>query len=106
MRIENPCKSIFVEVDHIDRCPSNNKPSNLGWLSHSLNSLNKKCKNAVWCKRKKRFRSVVTINRKRKFLGYFFTEDECSAVAFDYKLRLLDTLYNQVLNAENKTTDC
>ena len=101
--VENPCPSIFVEVDHIDRCPSNNKPSNLRWLSHSLNSLNKKCKNAVWCKRRKRFRCLVTINKKRKYLGYFFTEEECSAVAYDYKLRLLNRLYTEILNARDQT---
>ena len=103
--VVNPCPALFVEVDHIDRCPSNNKPENLRWLSRSLNSLNKKSKNAVWNKRRKRFACIVTINRVRHHLGYFFTEEECSEVAFDYKLRMLDTIYHQVVNAQNKTED-
>ena len=101
----NPLPEVFTEVDHIDRDPTNNKPENLRWLTRALNQLNKKCKNCEWCRRKKRFRCFVTISGKRHNLGYFFTQEECSAVAFEFKLRELERIYMEILNAHHENTD-
>ena len=101
----NPLPSVFTEVDHVDRDPTNNRPENLRWLTRALNQLNKKCKNCEWCRRKKRFRCFVTISGKRHNLGYFFTKEECSAVAFDFKLRELERIYLEILNAHNENTN-
>ena len=101
----NPVPSVFTEVDHIDRDPTNNKPGNLRWLSRALNNLNKKCKNCEWIRRKKRFRAFVHISGKRYNLGYYFTQQECSAVAFDFKLRELERIYQEILNAHQQKKD-
>ena len=40
----NPCPRCFQLVDHIDGNSHNNAASNLRWVNHGLNSLNKKRK--------------------------------------------------------------
>jgi hypothetical protein len=66
-------------VDHIDGNKSNNLITNLRAADHSKNVLNAKKnilntsgeKNVHWSKRSKKWFARVTINKKRKYVGYF-----------------------------------
>lgn len=83
--------SIPKYVDHIDRNKSNNKWSNLREATKSQNGANSKRKNKYGYKgiflmssnkRKKIWVARITVNQKRKHLGYFLTAEE-AARAYD-----------------------
>ena len=44
-----------AEVDHIDRCKTNNRPSNIHWASHKENVDNRDCVDQAFEKYKTRF---------------------------------------------------
>lgn len=75
---------VGVEVDHKDRQTLNNRRVNLRPASHTQNRWNieKQANNtsgfkgATWCKTKKRWRAVITVNGKKKALGQFSTPEE------------------------------
>ena len=67
--VPNPRPDIFVEVDHIDRDPNNNKPSNLRWLSRSLNMLNNGARNTGFDSKMNKYYSRVTALKKVFFFG-------------------------------------
>ena len=92
---ENPNDEI--EVDHIDIDKINNHFTNLRWVSRSNNLRNKKKKQGTtskyigvtWYKSYKKWMAAITVNKKRKHLGLFDTEEEAShafraAVAFHH----------------------
>ncbi len=84
-----------LEIDHIDGVRSNNKVSNLRSVTKSENLQNLKhakrdnlssgalgvCFDAVANK----FRAAITLNRKRKHLGYFETSDLAHSAYLDAK---------------------
>jgi hypothetical protein len=92
-------------VDHIDRNPFNNKIENLRDLDMSGNSRNSskrknassKYKGVSWCKRSQKWKAVITINLKRKFLGSFLDEDDAGQ-AYNDKIRELHLEEVSVLN--------
>ena len=67
------------EIDHIDHNGRNNKWENLREVTHAENAKNIKLPNhntsgrigVSWDSRGKQWESYITVNRKRKFLGYF-----------------------------------
>jgi hypothetical protein len=84
-----------TEVDHIDHDRGNNQFTNLRWVSSSNNNRNKRkkagtsshFKGVYWYERYKKWRAQISLNKKRKSLGYFDSEEEAShafrtAVAF------------------------
>ena len=58
--VPNPLPRIFKIVDHIDRNPLNNHPSNRRWCNSRLNAINNSCLNVRFLKRKKRWESFLT----------------------------------------------
>ena len=65
-----------LQVDHIDRCKTNNSVNNLRMVNHSENAQNRSCKGYTWNKKDKRWQAQITINGKKIFLGYYDTEEE------------------------------
>ncbi len=58
--VPNPLPRFFKIVDHIDRNPLNNSPSNLRWCNPRLNAINNSCLNTRFLRRKKRWESFLT----------------------------------------------
>lgn len=85
---ENPGR---LDIDHINMDKHDNRLENLRFVSRSVNKLNQnkragkhtaKFKGVHFCKRDNRFVSRITIETKRKCLGYF--KDEIAAAkAYD-----------------------
>ena len=65
-----------LEVDHIDRCRSNNNISNLRMATHSENMHNRNGKGYHFHNQRGKWRAKITLDGKQKHLGYFDTEDE------------------------------
>jgi hypothetical protein len=64
-------------VDHIDGDKSNNRLSNLRWVTKSSNNHNqKKAKGYSWHKQKKKWCAQIRVNDKQLHLGSFNTESE------------------------------
>ena len=97
--VENPRPDIFLEVDHIDRAPANNRPTNLRWLPRSLNLLNNGANNAYFNRRFGKWRASVMINGKVHSMGYYKTMEEASAVAHEYKHSEFKRIYEEYVNA-------
>lgn len=81
-------------VDHIDRNPSNNHISNLRWATYKENLGNQlsrkgsasKYKGVCFHKEKRKWISMIGVNKKRIFLGYFHCEKE-AALAYNKKAK-------------------
>lgn len=73
-----------MEVDHSDHDGLNNQKSNLRICTRSQNQMNTRImsnsksglKGAVWCKKKRKWLSTITINGRLKFLGYYATKEQ------------------------------
>jgi hypothetical protein len=73
---------VYMEVDHINHNPSDNRLENLRWCSSSQNKRN--VQKPIGCsskyigvyKRGKKWHCSVRINGKKKFCGSFNTEEE------------------------------
>jgi hypothetical protein len=83
-----------LEVDHIDRNPSNNTRANLRAVSKSVNLKNTKTRSNKKSsfrgvsrnEKRRKWEVVVRINGKLKWLGYFDNEAEAGSVAAPYFL--------------------
>lgn len=79
-------------VDHLDRCPQNNHPSNLRIVTHIENNRNRtkrkntssKYKGVYFFKRDKKYSSVICVNKKITHLGYFSSEQEAAKAYNSY----------------------
>lgn len=84
-----------MTVDHIDGCKSNNRWSNLRDVDHVTNCENQRfaqgvadMMGAVWNKRTKNWRSVITTGDKQVHLGTFSTPEAAHAAYIEAKRRL------------------
>lgn len=87
-----PCGYELV-VDHINNNPLDNRAENLQIITNRENSSKEKKGSSkytgvYWNKEKKKWRSVIRINRKSKHLGYF-TKEEDASKAYQKKLLTL-----------------
>ena len=75
------------QIDHRDTDPANNRWHNLREATHAQNMCNsgKQANNTSgykgvsWCRRRKKWRSMVGYNRQQYYLGYFDTPEEAYA---------------------------
>jgi hypothetical protein len=70
----NPPKG--YEVDHSFGNTLDNRKSNLRFVTHQQNSMNKKCKGYCWNKQYKRWETYIQINSIKVNLGYFKEEQD------------------------------
>ena len=79
-------------VDHVDRCRTNNKRSNLRLVTSIQNNRNKKVKHAkssvyqgvIWHAQRKKWIARATFMYKSKHLGLFVTEKSATKAYNDY----------------------
>lgn len=73
-------------IDHINRDKTDNKLSNLRWVSYSQNNFNKTKKGCITIKkdRKKKFRFCYYLNKKQYNL-YFYTLEEAKEAQLLYQ---------------------
>lgn len=69
-------KYLPTMIDHIDRCRSNNKLSNLRESNHIENGYNRNDKGYYYNKSERKYKSQIMSNGKSIHLGYFETEEE------------------------------
>jgi len=96
--VNNPRPDIFKEVDHIDRDPTNNRPTNLRWLNRSLNLLNNGASNAYYNKSFGKWRASVCVGGKTRNMGYYKTMAEASKVAHAFKHSEFNRIYEELVN--------
>ena len=65
-----------LEVDHIDRCSTNNSLDNLRMVTRSENQQNNNAKGYSWYERTQKWRAQIKINGKLIHIGYYDTEEE------------------------------
>jgi len=90
-------------IDHIDQNPKNNKIDNLRPANKSLNALNCKKRNNKsghegicyfkWGERKNRWLATITVDKIKKYIGYFSTKEEAIEARNSYKKMVLEN-YN------------
>ena len=74
-----------ILVDHINGNRADNRIVNLREASASLNSQNRKAAGFAKPKQTKKWSASITVNRKRKHLGYFDTPEEAHIAYLDAK---------------------
>ena len=76
------------QVDHIDNIRQNNDISNLRWVTHGENQLNRKAYGAIpfrgVSKKGNRFQASKKIDGKLKHIGYYKTAEEASEARIKY----------------------
>ena len=92
-------KGYFDEVDHINRVRTDNRASNLRWVTHRLNQVNKDCK-GYYKTRNNLFRVERVVLGKRFCLGTYRTEAEAREVSENWKPRIwiLATMFENVIS--------
>ena len=110
--VHNPIPSVFDEVDHIDCDTTNDKPSNLRWLTHQLNGMNRKdAVNAYFEKVfvKKLQRVVgrkwvgrVTVQGVRHVVGYYKTKEVAMLHSKEFKQKAFGRIYQEHIDAAKK----
>jgi hypothetical protein len=78
-------------IDHIDRNPLNNLPSNLRISTHSRNSANRgRNRNntsgysgVAWCEKPRRWRARLMVERRHVYLGYFAEAQDAALAVND-----------------------
>ena len=63
-------------IDHINGIRSDNRIQNLRPATHQTNCHNRKASGVTTPKQTKKFAAAITVNRKRKHIGYFNSREE------------------------------
>ena len=67
------------QVDHIDRCTTNNNVSNLRLVTNSQNSFNRGAKGYSWHKPNKKWVVQIMLNGKHVYSKYWINEEDAAA---------------------------
>lgn len=99
--VSNPRPDIFRVVDHIDRNPTNNVPSNLRWVTHQLNSLNKRTVNAYYNSSRKKWLASVTVHGQQHKLGFYDSREAASNRSQTFKQETFQKIYDEYIFKKN-----
>jgi len=87
-----------LEVDHINRCKTDNQVCNLRYVSHGQNMMNRRkqtrratssqYKGVSWCKPMKKWKGAIKHEGRHFYLGCFACEVD-AALAYDLKAKEL-----------------
>ena len=120
--VQNPRADIFDRVDHIDRDKKNNDPSNLRWVNHRLNMINRCDTNvrnrtyfrksngkmsSYWKKAFGKFAYIYSDNIAGdlvKIRVYFNDYSEAVAFGVQDKIRRFNNLYRSYINDASPPT--
>ena len=72
-------------IDHEDRNKTNNNINNLRVVTNQQNHFNRNCKGYSWYKQSQKWMAYITVNGKRKHLGYFLLEEEARQAYLEAK---------------------
>ncbi len=97
-------------VDHIDRDKTNNKISNLRWVTHSENNMNRSIRSdnisgvpgINWYKKLSKWHVQISINGEQKHIGYF-NDFEDAITARQYAQHVHHGEYANIINIQNAT---
>jgi hypothetical protein len=67
------------QVDHIDRCRTNNNISNLRLVSQNKNMWNSTCKGYSWHKQHLKWQVELMVNCKKVYSKYWINEEDAAA---------------------------
>lgn len=77
---------IVHTIDHINGIKDDNRISNLREVTTQENCFNRKnCKGCIFIKKRNKWKAVIFINKKSKFLGYYDTYEEAHNIYLDEK---------------------
>lgn len=72
-------------IDHIDRDRGNNSLKNLRVVTPQQNQFNRDAKGYSWDKEKNKWEAYIKVNGKKKFLGYFDSEEDAREAYLEAK---------------------
>ena len=97
------CPKENEEVDHINRCKTDNRKQNLRILAHWGNLHNRKKGSGVRKpKGRNKWHAIIYVNRKRIHLGFFDTKEEAMNARLNAERKLLPTVQMQGLKVCNE----
>jgi HNH endonuclease len=73
------------EIDHINRIRNDNSVDNLQIVTHQQNCFNKHAKGCFYIKSRNKYRAQISVDGKKRHLGYYDTEEEASARYYEEK---------------------
>ena len=80
--------SMVNHIDHIDRDKLNNNIENLRVVTHSQNMWNNDCRGYTFDKARGEYQAQIKVDGKRKFLGYFKSEQAARDSYLEAKMLL------------------
>jgi|APFre7841882793_1041355.scaffolds.fasta_scaffold00472_5 hypothetical protein len=75
------------QVDHIDRCKTNNNVNNLQLVTNGENQFNRNAKGCFLNKRDNKWTAYISVNKKRKHLGNFDNEEDARNAYLEAKTK-------------------
>ena len=94
--VPNPRPDLFLEVDHIDRNPQNNRATNLRWLTRQLNMLNNDGRACSYHRLSRKWQARLVLNSKFISHGYYDTYQEAHAVGVKARQEAFARIYSKL----------
>ena len=98
--LNNPAPSKFDRVDHQNRCPLDNRRSNLLWVNATLNSLNRLTRGYSWDKNIHMWVSSFTANKIYHLVGSFKSTYHAHRATQRAKMFMFNLIYERCVNEE------